>query len=131
MVLLADLCKAEGIPFLLGHALYMNAIHGGKTKNDKIDSEKSARLLRSGMLPQAYVYPREMRATRALLRRRMHLVWLRGESLAHVTNTQYNIGKRPAEHVERLRHFGCQWLGSRVTRSVSAVVARRRSRSRR
>ena len=29
---LADLCQAEGIPFILGHALYMKAIHGGKSK---------------------------------------------------------------------------------------------------
>ena len=34
---IADLCGREGIPFVLGHALYMKAIHGGKTKNDKID----------------------------------------------------------------------------------------------
>ena len=61
---LADLCQAEGISFVLGHALSMKAIHGGKTKSDKIDSEKIARLLRGGMLPQAYVYPKAMRATR-------------------------------------------------------------------
>jgi hypothetical protein len=47
----------------------MKAIHGGKAKNDKIDSQKIAALLRGGMLPQAYVYPAEMRATRDLLRR--------------------------------------------------------------
>ncbi len=29
----ADLCHNEGIPFVLGHALYMKAIHGGKAKN--------------------------------------------------------------------------------------------------
>ena len=29
---LADLCAHEGIPFVLGHALYMKAIHGGKAK---------------------------------------------------------------------------------------------------
>ena len=28
---LADLCTQEGIPFVLGHALYLKAIHGGKT----------------------------------------------------------------------------------------------------
>ena len=54
---LADLCAREDIPFVLGHALYMKAIHGGKTKNDKIDSHKIAVLLRGGMLPLAYVYP--------------------------------------------------------------------------
>src|SRR5215475_13612728 len=67
---LADLCAHEGIPFVLGHALYMKAIHGGKAKNDKIDSQKIAALLRGGMLPKAYVYPAQMRATRDLLRRR-------------------------------------------------------------
>jgi transposase len=60
---LADLCAQEGIAFVLGHALYMKAIHGGKAKNDKIDAHKIAVLLRGGMLPMAYVYPREMRAT--------------------------------------------------------------------
>jgi transposase len=68
---LADFCAQEGIPFVLGHALYMKAIHGGKANNDTIDAHKSAVLLRGGMLPQAYVYPAEMRATRDLLRRRM------------------------------------------------------------
>jgi len=66
---LADLCAAEGIRFVLGHALYMKAIHGGKAKNDRIDAHKIAVLLRGGMLPQAYVYPAAMRATRDLLRR--------------------------------------------------------------
>jgi transposase len=90
---LADLCTREGIPFVLGHALYMKAIHGGKAKNDKIDGHKIAVLLRGGMLPQAYVYPANMRATRGLLRRRMHLMHKRAELLAHIqnTNSQYNL----------------------------------------
>src|SRR2546429_330070 len=90
---LADLCAREGIGFVLGHALYMKAIHGGKAKNDKIDAQKIAALLRGGMLPQAYVYPAHMRATRDLLRRRMHLAHQPGELLAHVqnTNSQYNL----------------------------------------
>jgi hypothetical protein len=92
---LADLCAQQGMPFVLGHALYMKvkAIHGGKAKNDKIDSQKIAVLLRGGMLPQAYVYPAEMRATRDLLRRRTHLMRKRAELLVHVqnTNSQYNL----------------------------------------
>ncbi len=51
---IADLCIQENIPFVLGHALYMKAIHGGKAKNDKIDSHKIATLLGGGMPPQAY-----------------------------------------------------------------------------
>jgi transposase len=103
---LADLCAQEGLPFVLGHALYMKAIHGGKTKNDKIDSQKIAVLLRGGMLPQAYVYPAAMRATRDLLRRRTHLMRKRAELLAHIqnTNSQYNlpeIGKKIAYKANR------------------------------
>lgn len=103
---LADLCAEEGIPFVLGHALYMKAIHGGKAKNDKIDSHKIAALLRGGMLPQAYVYPAAMRATPDLLRRRTHLMRKRAELLAHGqnTNSQYNlpeIGKKIAYKANR------------------------------
>jgi transposase len=76
---LADLCAKEGIAFVRGHALYMKAIHGGKAKNDTIDAQKIAVLLRGGMMPQAYVYPAEMRATRDLLRRRCHLARKRAE----------------------------------------------------
>src|SRR5262249_50924649 len=90
---LADLCPEHGIPFVLGHALYMKAIHQGKSKNDRLDAAKIAGLLRGGLLPQAYVYPRAMRATRDLLRRRSFLVRRRADLLAHLvnTNSQYNL----------------------------------------
>jgi transposase len=96
---LADLCADEEIPFVLGHALYMKAIHGGKAKNDRIDAHKIASLLRGGMLPQAYVYPRQMRATRDLLRRRLYLTRVRGLLLAHIQNTnhQYNLPPIPVK----------------------------------
>ena len=90
---LADLCAAEGIHFVVGHALYMRLIHGAKAKNDRIDAFKIATLLRGGLLPMSYVYPAEMRSTRDLLRRRLHLVRERGQMLAHIQNThhQYNL----------------------------------------
>ncbi len=90
---LADLCATENIPFILGHALYMRAIHGGKSKNDKIDSQKIAALLRGGLIPMAYVYPQRMRSTRDLMRRRNHLMRKRAELFAHTQNTasQYNL----------------------------------------
>jgi transposase len=103
---LADLGAHEGMPFVLGHALYMKAIHGGKAKPDTIDSQKIAALLRGGMLPQASVYPAEMRATRDLLRRRTHLMRQRAELLAHVQNPTrpYNLpemGKKLAYKANR------------------------------
>ena len=84
----------------------MKAIHGGKSKNDKIDSFKIATLLRGGTIPMAYVYPRQMRSTGDLLRRRMYLMRKRSELLAHVqnTNSQYNLpqlGKKIAYKANR------------------------------
>lgn len=89
----SDYCDENNIDFALGHALYMKAIHGGKAKNDKIDSYKIASILRGGTFPVAYNYPKKMRATRDLLRRRMNLMRTRSELLAHVQNTnyQYNL----------------------------------------
>jgi transposase len=84
----------------------MKAIHGGKAKNDKIDAHKIAVLLRGGMLPQAYVYPPERRATRDWLRRHCHLMRQRADLLAHIQNTtsQYNLpefGKKLAYKANR------------------------------
>ena len=88
-----DFCESHNIDFILGHALYMKAIHGGKAKNDRIDSYKIAKLIRGGNFPLAYVYPKEMRATRDLLRRRIKIVRHGADLKAHITNTtsQYNL----------------------------------------
>jgi len=88
---LADLCTRENIPFVLGHALYMKAVHGGKAKNDKIDSHKIAVLLRAGAIPMAYVYPRAMRHTRDLLRRRLFFVRRRSELFSHIRITFHQL----------------------------------------
>ena len=89
----SDLCAEEGIDFTLGHCLYMRAIHGGKAKNDKIDSKKIATLLRGGMFPTAYVYPKEMRSARDLMRRRIHFCRKRADLIRHVqiSRIQYNL----------------------------------------
>jgi hypothetical protein len=115
--------------FVLGHALYMKAIHGGKAKNEKIDAHKMAVLLRGGMLPQAYVYPAEMRATRDLLRRRCPLVRKRAELLAYIqnTNSQYNlpeIGKKLAYKANRdgvEEHFPEPRVGQTIAVDVSLL----------
>src|SRR5712691_3902221 len=46
---LADLCAAHGIPFVLGHALSLKAMHGGKAKHETIDAHTIAVLLRGGL----------------------------------------------------------------------------------
>ena len=113
---LADLCERERIPFVLGHALAMKAIHGGKAKNDRLDAAKIAGLLKGGFFPMAYVYPKAKRDTRDLLRRRSFFVRQRAQLIAHIqnTNSQYNLppfpkkltykGNRSAEIADRFEH---------------------------
>jgi transposase len=124
---LSDLCSHHQIPFVLGHALYMKAIHGGKTKNDKVDSYKLASLLKGGNFPLAYAYPAEMRATRDLLRRRMYISRRCNELVAHIqnTNSQYNL---PAFRKKLSRKYNHQGVAERfddpaVQKSVETDLA--------
>ena len=113
---LADLCDDEGIPFVLGHALAMKAIHGGKAKNDKIDAHKIAGLLRGGLFPQAYVYPKAIRETRDLLRRRILLGPHNAPShrpTSQNTNSQYNLPP-----------FGKKLELQRQSRNIDEIVDR-------
>jgi transposase len=89
---LADGCAKHTIPFFLGHALYMKLIHGGKTKNDRIDAKVMADLLRTGFFPPAYPYPQAMRATRDLLRRRSHFTQQHAETMRHIKILLYQQG---------------------------------------
>jgi len=82
----------------------MKPIHGGEAKNNRIDANKIAVLLRSGMLSQAYVYPPALRAPSAIyFGVANHLM---RKLLAHIqnTNSQYNlpeIGKKVAYKTNR------------------------------
>jgi transposase len=84
---LADLCAQEGMPFVLGHALYRKAIHGGKAQNDTSDAHTVALLRCGGMMPRASVSPAERRATRDLLRRRLDRTRKRAALLTQVQQT--------------------------------------------
>jgi len=98
---LADACFAADIKFVLGHALYLKHIHGGKNKNDKIDSEKLAHLLRANLMPTGYVYPSVSRPVRALLRQRMGYVWERSTLKTHLSMNQTAEGLVPAKKSDR------------------------------
>jgi transposase len=90
---LADRCQEESLEFVLSHPYYLRLIHGAKTKNDRLDSQRLTELFRAGLIPQAFVYPAAMRTTRDLLRRRTGFVRDRAELLEHlqVMNYQYNL----------------------------------------
>jgi len=100
---LADACQAANLTFVLAHALYLKAIHGGKNKNDRIDSEKLAHLLRSNLIPPSYVYPADKRPLRALLRQRLFFVWSRADLLARINSHQLAHNRVPPKRTCRTR----------------------------
>jgi len=107
---LADACQAAGLTFVLAHALYLKAIHGGKNKNDRIDSEKLAHLLRTNLIPPAYVYPAALRPLRALWRQRLCYVWRRAELLARIHSHQLAHNRNPIKQTRRNRDPWAQQL---------------------
>ena len=92
---LADCCRREAIPFALGHAWGLKAVHGSKTKSDAHDAEVLARLLRGGNFPLAYAYPHERRGLRDLLRTRLRLVRQRAELYGHVHTVRRQLHLEP------------------------------------
>jgi transposase len=124
---LADGCKKERIPFYLGHALYMKAVHGGKNKNDSLDSKHITDLLRSNLFPLAYTYPEEMRAVRDLLRRRRYYVDLRSEAYRYIQLVYMQHGlveeKLPAPNIKGARQSLMQpFQDNNVSLAVGADI---------
>ena len=92
---LADTCRRENIPFALGHAFGIKAVHSSKTKSDAHDAEVIARLLRGGNFPLAYAYPHERRGLRDLLRTRLRLVRQRAELYGHIHTVRRQLNLDP------------------------------------
>ena len=77
---------------------------GLKFSNDDSDACWLAKLLRLGLLPEGYIYPKEERAVRDLLRKRSQLVRQRTANLLSVQNLlARNLGHAPgANAIKRL-----------------------------
>jgi transposase len=72
---LYDALEEAGHDVRLAHSKEVKAL--AKKKTDKIDSETLAHLLRTDLLPESYVPPRDMRELRDAVRRRAFLVGMR------------------------------------------------------
>ena len=74
---LAELLEDAGFDVHLAHPLRTRAIAAARVKTDAVDAKTLAHLLRTGLLPEAYIAPPELRDLRDLLRHRATLVHLR------------------------------------------------------
>ena len=78
---LIDGLQEAGYDVRLAHTLGLFMITAAKVKTDKRDAFALAKLLRIGTIPAAFIYPKETRPLRDLLRRR--------SSLVHARATEY------------------------------------------
>ncbi len=116
---LADACEENGIEFVLGHALYMRSIYGTKTKNDRIDSEKIANLLRTNHLPKAHVCSKENRFIRDLLRRRTTMVRMRAELKSHMNILIHVENGDPLTQFEKCRSRRTELIPAKFNNTVN------------
>jgi transposase len=74
---LVDLLEHLGHDPILSHPKQTKAIAAARLKNDRVDAERLALLLRGDLLPTVWIPPPALREARELVRHRIQLVWLR------------------------------------------------------
>jgi len=126
---LVDGLMAEGYRVHLANVSAIKQYEGLKQIDDKRSALWLANLLRLGILPTGYIYPKEERPTRDLLRKRLHLVRHRTSHLLSVKNIlARNLGLRmKSEDVKKLqdpevkRFFPDQEMQTAVLASVGLI----------
>lgn len=83
---LVDLLGEAGYQVHLANPCAIQKYSGLKHSDDKHDAFWLAEMLRLGILPQGYIYPKEERPIRDLLRKRAHLVRLRTSLILSLQN---------------------------------------------
>jgi transposase len=77
---------AAGYRVHLANTTAIEQYTGLKHTDDQSDAQWLAHLFRLGILPEGYIYPKEERAVRDLLRKRSHLVRQRTTNLLSIHN---------------------------------------------
>ena len=104
---IVDQLMAEEYPVHLANPVVMKKYSGIKYSDDKHDAFWLAKMLRLGILPEGYIYPKEERPARDLCRKRLWLVQRRTDfilSLQYMIsrNTSLKISVSRSRHLELL-----------------------------
>jgi transposase len=108
---LADLLADAGFELHLAHPLRTRAIAAARVKTDAVDAATLAQLLRAGLLPEAYIAPRELRDVRELLRHRVTLVAMRSalKNRVHAILARHGVTH---QHADLFGKAGRQFLAT-------------------
>lgn len=121
-----DLLVPAGIDFHLAHAKELRFIANTPQKKDEVDAAVLARMLLSGLIPDAYPRRPEQREKLRLLRHRAALVRERTR-LACRIHAQLQQSRVLIEREKLLRKQGREWLESeawsRLTREQQGLVS--------
>ncbi len=102
---LADLLQENGYRVHLANTTGIQKYSGLKHSDDNHDAFWLAELLLLGILPEGYIYPKELRPLRDVLRKRLHLVRARTSlilSLENIVTRNFGI-KLSSNDVKALR----------------------------
>lgn len=110
---LVDGLMAAGYEAHLAHPSAMKQYEGLKYSGDFADAAYLAHLLRLGLLPEGYIFPRELRATRDLARKRMQLVRCCTMQILSIENTlaRETGGRMDKRQIKRMTTEGIEALG--------------------
>jgi transposase len=102
---LVDILMENGYTVHLANPAAIQKYEGLKHSDDRYDSFWLSHLLRLGILPEGYIYPKEDRPVRDLLRKRGHLVKLRTSLLLSLQGIiSRNCGvKVQANHIKAVK----------------------------
>jgi len=89
---IVDGLQEAGFKVKLAHIFGLRMITGAKVKTDRRDAFSLAKLLRLDAVPEAYIYPKEKRPTRDLLRRRNRMAALRGSAYMSMKTVLFQHG---------------------------------------
>jgi transposase len=97
----------------LAHPAAMKKYEGLKYSGDFADAAYLAQMLRLGLLPEGYIFPRELRATRDLARKRMQLVRCCTMQILSIENTlaRETGGRMDKRQIKRMTTEGIEALG--------------------
>ena len=105
-----DGLQDAGFQVKLAHPFGLQVIKKAKVKTDNRDAFHLARLLRLDALPESYIYPKEKRPIRDLLRKWPKVVSLRASDYVtlHRLLLQHGVFDIPSTEMKKMHYFNIE-----------------------